>query len=201
MAKPSNGRCVGERERLAPIEPSEFASIREQCNLSLREVHVLLDCAYVTWHHQESGRRKDRRFGALARAVPWLIRGDLPPWCEEGAKLAAHPRLLAVHASRCIPCWDTLQAMAQVLCGANARCNSYRPRIRIQEGEKLRPLAPWWKRKVGPGGSGLRPCTICKELKLSESNKSGLCQKCRDKVRNRAKRQNQPHVWDWRTHD
>jgi hypothetical protein len=177
------------------IEPAEFARIREQCDLSLYEVARLLNCDRITWHHQESGRRRDRRFGALARAVPWLVRGDLPPWCLQGAKLATKPRLLAVHARDCLRCGDTLQAAAQVLYGWHGR----RPNIRLQQGEKLRPLKPWWKKSRRSYPRTLLPCTICKQPRLS--NRSGVCQKCRRALKDQTKQREKPHVWDWRSKD
>src|SRR5579863_300054 len=179
------------------MEPSEFAEIRRQCDLSLLEVARVLDCCYLTWHHQESGRRRDPHFAALARAVPWLIHGDLPTWCPEGERLATVPRRLAVHARCCNACWNTLQATAQTVYRNFQRSH---PRIRLQGGTKLRPLQPWWHRPVPQGRRVLLPCTLCNKPRLSRSNKSGVCIECQRECRQRAAALAKPtaHVWDYK---
>ena len=158
------------------MEPSEFARIRRECDLSIYEVACLLDCAPPTWHHQESGRRHDLRFAALARAVPYLVRGDLPPWCERGKELASNPRRLAVHARGCAECWDVLQAAAQILSGWHGR----RSKVKLQAGAKLKPLKPWWtKSRKRRYQEALLPCSVCRRERLWRSNKTGVCRECK----------------------
>jgi hypothetical protein len=56
-----------------------------------------------------------------------------------------------------------LQAAAQTLCG----CRGRRPNIRLQEGEKLKPLKPWWRTSRPSYRRTLLPCTICKQPRLA----------------------------------